>query len=119
MRSGRRSSESHRRAARAQRGWGIQIFWNASARVPSPGWPGGGVKDGGGQSGAELHAGVLGDEALAVAQAAEAVDGGEVGEGGGFENVGGEAAAADFAVVVLDLDLNLAEGLLSLGDGAD
>src|SRR5688572_236501 len=65
------------------------------------------------------HAHLLGHELLAVVHGAEAVDGGQVGEGGGLEDVGGEAAAADFPAGMLQLNLYLAQRLLALGDGAD
>src|SRR2546423_15374391 len=66
-----------------------------------------------------LHTRVLRHQSFAVAEAAEAVDGGEVGEGAGFEDVGAEAAAADFSLRVFELDVDLAHGFLALGDGAD
>ncbi len=58
-------------------------------------------------------------EALALGDAAEAVDAGEVGSGAGFEDVGAEAAASDFLGGVVELDVDFAEGLLALGDGTD
>src|SRR5438874_13607497 len=65
------------------------------------------------------HARRLRDEALAVAQAAQAVDRGQEGAGAGLEDVGAQAAAADLAAAVIELDLHLALRLLTPGHGAD
>ena len=66
-----------------------------------------------------LDARILRHRLVPITQAAETVDGGEVSAGAGFENVGAEAAAADFAAAVLQFDVGFAQSFLALGDGAD
>ncbi len=51
-------------------------------------------------------------------EGADAVDGGEVGFGAGFDDVGADAAAADFAIVVLEFDGGFALGFFAGGDAA-
>src|SRR5829696_7380332 len=65
------------------------------------------------------HPTMLRHQLLAIAQRAQSVDRGEIRQRGRFENIRAQPAAADFAVVVLQLDLHLTQRFLSLGDGAD
>ena len=58
---------------------------------------------------------------LCGAHGGDGVDGVQIGEGGGFDDVGRRGAAAEAAVVAFDLQLqgDLALGVLALGDAAD
>src|SRR5688572_25441285 len=65
------------------------------------------------------NGGMLRDQPVAILQASQAVDRCQIREGGCFQNIGADAAAANLAPAVLQLDLDFAQSFLSFRDRAD